>query len=90
MFYDCTNLELLGEPKVDEFDVSGGVEEQVLRLEVPVDDAPAVQVVEGLHHAGGVETGCRVVEIPPIPATHGLLRLSTPMGLHDDNEDILR
>jgi hypothetical protein len=62
-----SHLELLGEAEVHQLDIAGGVQQQVLRLEVPVDDAPAVQVVECLHHAGSVEPGRRVVEVAPVP-----------------------
>ncbi len=60
-------LQLLGESKVDELDVSGRVQKQVLRLEVPVDYPPGVQVVEGLDHARGVEAGGGVVKVAAIP-----------------------
>ena len=43
-------------------DVAPGVEEEVLGLEVPVDNAAAVQVVDGVDDAGHVEARCEVVE----------------------------
>ena len=62
-------LQFLGEPEVDELDVADPVQQQVLGLEVPVDDAAAVEVVEGLNHAGGVEPRRRVVEVATVPIT---------------------
>ena len=62
-------LQFLCEAEVDQLDVADGVEEQVLGLEVAVDDAPAVQVVEGLHHAGRVEPRRGVVKVTTVSAT---------------------
>ena len=47
--------QLLGETKVGQLDVAGGVEEQVLRFEISVDDASGVKVVEGKDDAGDIE-----------------------------------
>ena len=40
----------------------GGIEKEVLRLEVSVDDAPAVEELEHAHDLPGVEPGRGVVE----------------------------
>ena len=58
------HLWLLG---VDEFDVTDVVQEEVLRLEVPVDDAVRVEVLEGLHQARSVELGRAVVKVAAVP-----------------------
>jgi hypothetical protein len=63
----ATDLQLFGETKVDELDVAGAVEKQVLGLEVAVDDASRVQVVERLHHASGVEACRAVVKVSAVP-----------------------
>lgn len=47
---------LLGETEVGDLDVSIGIEEEILRLEVAVDDSFAVQVVETHRDLRGVET----------------------------------
>ena len=47
---------LLGETEVGDLDVSIGIEEEILRLEVAVDDSFAVQVVETHRDFRGVET----------------------------------
>ena len=59
--------QLLGETKVGELDVAGGVEEQVLRLEISIDDASGVEVVEGKDDAGDIEGGGLVREPPTVP-----------------------
>ena len=61
------DLELLGESKVHQLDVAGPVQEEILGLQVPVDDPPGVEVVEGLHNAGRVETGGAVVKVSAVP-----------------------
>ena len=48
-----------------QFDESPGVEQKVLGLEVPVDDALAVQVLEGLYHTRHAETRRQVIEVAP-------------------------
>ena len=40
--------DLLGAPEVDDFDMMIGVEQNVLRLDVPVDDALGVHLNVGL------------------------------------------
>ena len=45
----------LGEPEVRDDDVTRPVQENVLRLEVPVDDVETVEVGQGGHDLGGVE-----------------------------------
>lgn len=59
--------QLLGETKVGELYVAGGVEEQVLRLEISIDDASGVEVVEGKDDAGDIEGGGLVREPPTVP-----------------------
>mmetsp|Transcript_30376 Transcript_30376/g.97927 ORF Transcript_30376/g.97927 Transcript_30376/m.97927 type:complete len:250 (+) Transcript_30376:554-1303(+) len=54
---------LLGEAKVGESDVAAGVEEDVLRLEVPVDDAEGVDVLEGEGELRGVEPRASFAEL---------------------------
>lgn len=48
-----------------QFDVTFRVQHEVLRLEVPVEDRPAVQVLEGLGHAAHAELGGGLVKAPP-------------------------
>ncbi len=60
-------LQLLGEPEVDQLDVAPRLQQQVLRLQVSVDDVTRVQVVERFQDAGRVEPGRRVVEVASIP-----------------------
>jgi hypothetical protein len=43
--------------------VPRGVEDEVLGLEVPVDDAAGVEVVEGAGDLGGVEAGALLPEL---------------------------
>ena len=52
---------------VDKLDLTDVVEEEVLRLEVPVDDAARVEEVEGLHQARRVELGRTVVKVAAVP-----------------------
>lgn len=53
--------QLHGEAKVGELDVTVVVQEDVLRLQVPVDDVQGVEVLDGfqqsLHHAPGRHRG---------------------------------
>ena len=59
--------EHLGEAKVDELEVAVGVEQQILRLEVAVDDVERVQVRDDRRHLRDVEDDLRLVErrLPP-------------------------
>ena len=61
-------MQFLGEPKVNQFDIAVRVQQQIFWLEISVDNPPAVEVVEGLDDAAGVETSGRIVEVPPISA----------------------
>ena len=54
----------------------------VLGLDVPVDDAPAVGVAEALHDLGDKVQGLRPVELPP--PLHILLEGDSVDELHDD------
>ena len=72
----------LGEPEVDHLDVSPGVQEEVLRLQVPVDDPPGVEVIDGGYDAGHVEPGGGVVE-PAAVAQDGP-QLAAQAGLHQE------
>lgn len=78
----CTHQQLFGKSKVDQLDVAVDVEQQVLRLEVSVDDVPAVQVAERLDHAGRVEAGCRVVEVTPVSQDGPQLAAQTRLHQH--------
>eukprot|EP00975_Prorocentrum_lima_P030716 6444401-Prorocentrum_lima.AAC.1 len=53
---------MLGEPEVDELEVPFVVNEEVLRLEIPIRHAQRVDVLEGTDHAGRVEHAGRVDE----------------------------
>lgn len=77
-----TDQQLFGKSKVDQLDVAVDVEQQVLRLEVSVDDVPAVQVAERLDHAGRVEAGCRVVEVAPVSQDGPQLAAQTRLHQH--------
>ena len=55
--HSAAGAQLLGEAQVCEDDVALPVQEDVLRLEVPVDDVEAVQVTEGGRDLGQVEGG---------------------------------
>ena len=50
-------LESLGESKVDQFDITLRVQQQVLGFQIAVGNASTVQVVEGFHNASRVEAG---------------------------------
>ena len=54
-YLDAPVLEFLGEAEVGEFEVSLAVEQQVLRLEIAVDEAERMKVVEREDDLGGVE-----------------------------------
>lgn len=41
--------EHVGEAKVNDFDVQVAVEEEILRLEIPMDDVLAVEILDGRH-----------------------------------------
>mmetsp|Transcript_5636 Transcript_5636/g.19155 ORF Transcript_5636/g.19155 Transcript_5636/m.19155 type:complete len:272 (-) Transcript_5636:356-1171(-) len=62
----CPVLHLLGKAKVSDLDVPLGVEEQVLRLEVPIDHRHGVQVLEGEHDLRRVEARRVVWEAPSL------------------------
>ena len=50
-------LEPRAEPEVAQFDVAGGVDEEVVGLDVPVDEAQLVDVGDGQGRLGHVELG---------------------------------
>lgn len=59
-------MQLLGKAKVHQLHVAGHVQQQVLRLQVPIDDVTRVQIVEGFHHTGRVEPGRSIVKVAAI------------------------
>ena len=73
--------------KLTDLDVSLGVEQQVLRLEIPVYDAAAVQIVDGVDDAGDVEPGSRLPD-----GDSQIFRLYEfgPLGLKDYGSASLR
>ena len=56
------STNLLGKAKVSHLAVALSVQQQVLRLEVSVDQAPGVQVLQGQQHIGSVEHGRGLVK----------------------------
>ena len=77
-------VELAREAEVCELDVARGVEQQVLWLEVAVDDAAVVEVVEGEDHAAHVEARRGVLQSEFINLdidTTGLQMLRNPYRL---------
>ena len=79
-----THLQLFSEAEVYKLDISGAVEQQVLGLEVAVDDAAAVEVVEGLDDAAGVEPRGGVVKVAAVPEDGP--ELPAQAGLHQHVE----
>ena len=68
-------LDPLSQPHVSQLEVSIATNEAVLRLDIPVDDGPGVQVVQGFHHTPNVEPGSQVRQVtvfskqgPQLPA----------------------
>mmetsp|Transcript_13343 Transcript_13343/g.37382 ORF Transcript_13343/g.37382 Transcript_13343/m.37382 type:complete len:309 (-) Transcript_13343:147-1073(-) len=57
-----------GGPEVAELRVAPGVQHHVLHLQVAVQDAPAVEVLEGARRAGHVEAGVRLRPEEALPA----------------------
>jgi hypothetical protein len=55
---------LLAQAEIGEDDVTLGVEEDVLRLQVPVDDGSGVEIAERRGNLGGVELGAVLGEPP--------------------------
>ena len=71
----CIYLDSLSQPHVCQLEVSIATNEEFLRLDIPVDDGPGVQVVQGLHHAPNIEPGSQVRQVtvfskqgPQLPA----------------------
>ena len=62
-----------------QFDESPGVEQKVLRLEVPVDDALAVQVLESLNHTRHAEARRQVIEVAPGKNNTAAGKLASPL-----------
>jgi len=60
-------LDYLLETKIREFEISLRVEKDVLRLQVPVDDVLAVQVIKNKCHGALVEPLVTVFEPPLFP-----------------------
>ena len=61
---------LLNAAKVGELDVAPPVEHDVLRLEVPVDDALGVEVLQSQQDLGQVEDGCVLHQHPLLLQLH--------------------
>ena len=59
--------QLLGEPEVGELDVAISVQQDVLRLQVPIDDVPGVQVLDGTDNLGRVEQPSVAGEAAAVP-----------------------
>ena len=53
----CTIIDNFGETEIRETDVAAGIQEQVLRLQVTVDDVEGVEVLERENDSSEVETG---------------------------------
>lgn len=66
----------------DHFHEALTVEQQVFRLQVPVHDVRAVQIVERLHHARYHETRGVVVETSAIPEERPHLAAQTRLHQH--------
>jgi len=73
-------LQLLGEAKVYQLHISAFVEQQILRLQIPVDYVPRMQVIEGLHHTRRVEAGGAVIKVALV--SQNCPKLSAQATLH--------
>merc|ERR1719507_2508962 len=62
-----THRQFLGKTKVYKLYIATCIQKQVLWLEVSVDDASAVQVVECLNNATCVEPSCLIVKVTLVP-----------------------
>ena len=65
----ASEADALGESEVDELGESAIVHQHILRLQVPVDHAAEVQILQRFQSTGRVETGCRLLEAPAGMAT---------------------
>mmetsp|Transcript_58483 Transcript_58483/g.163922 ORF Transcript_58483/g.163922 Transcript_58483/m.163922 type:complete len:330 (+) Transcript_58483:68-1057(+) len=74
----------LAQPEICDLDVAIGVEEQVLRLQIAVDDAQAVQVCDGRGHLRRVEDRSALAE--PACAAQVVEQLAPGAELHDHVE----
>ena len=66
--------------KTHQFDVSIGVQQQVLWLQIPVHNAPAVEIGESLHHTRCVEPCSTIVKA--LPATDNSYSASSCSAVH--------
>ncbi len=64
MLHSATR-ELLGEPKVNKYDVAISSDKDVLRLEVTIDDARSMQTLDTLNNFDSIETGPVVPKATP-------------------------
>lgn len=58
-----------------------GVQQQVLWLQVPIDNAPCMQALQRKQHIGGIKTGCCITEralnvqvVEQLPTRHPFLQ----------------
>jgi hypothetical protein len=56
MLHSATR-ELLGEPKVSQYDVAISSDKDVLRLEVTIHDSRSMQTLDTFNNFGSIETG---------------------------------
>ena len=80
-------VSYLAQPKIGQFDVASVREEDVIGLEIPVDDVPLVEVLEGKRDLGDVEAGHLLVE-EPVDGEQGL-EVPADEVLHDE-ENVVR
>uniref|UniRef100_A0A182INX3 Uncharacterized protein n=1 Tax=Anopheles atroparvus TaxID=41427 RepID=A0A182INX3_ANOAO len=60
-------LDALGEPEIGHLQVALGVDQQVFRLEIAIDQVEIVEILERQHDLGGVEARVRLREAADLP-----------------------
>lgn len=75
-------LELFGEPKVGNFQMSVPIEQQVLRLQVPIDDLQLVKVLQREHNFARVKVCGPVVKPTRVPEVRKQLATAHVLKQH--------
>lgn len=72
---------LLAEPKVGDLHVALRVEQQIIQLQIPINDAVVVQILQAQNHAGRVKNSPRFGENVRVDVHH---QVSSGSVLHDE------
>ena len=59
--------QLFSKSKVNQFNVTRGIKQQIFGFQVTVDNSSTVQIIKRFYHTSSIEPSCSIVKVPPIP-----------------------